>query len=76
MLPDTGWQGALTFAERLRRRVDDFTFGPPGIPLSLTISIGVALARGSDPVSSEMLIKEADTALYKAKTAGRNRVFS
>jgi diguanylate cyclase (GGDEF)-like protein len=76
VLPDTGWQGALTFAERLRRRVDDFTFGPPGIPLSLTISVGVALARGSDPVSSEMLIKEADTALYKAKTAGRNRVFS
>src|SRR5436305_10330749 len=67
VLPDTGWQGALTFAERLRRRVDDFTFGPPGIPLSLTISVGVALARGSDPVSSEMLIKEADTALYKAK---------
>jgi diguanylate cyclase (GGDEF)-like protein len=76
VLPDTGWQGALTFAERLRRRVDDFTFGPPGMPLSLTISIGVALARGSDPVTSEMLIKEADNALYKAKTAGRNRVFS
>jgi diguanylate cyclase (GGDEF)-like protein len=76
VLPDTGWQGALTFAERLRRRVDDFTFGPPGTPLSVTISIGVALGRGSDPISSDMLIKEADAALYKAKTAGRNRVFS
>lgn len=76
VLPDTGWQGALTFAERLRRRVDDFSFGPPGTPMSLTISIGVALARGSDPISSDMLLKEADIALYKAKTAGRNRVFS
>jgi len=76
VLPDTGWQGALTFAERLRRRVDDFTFGPAGTPITLTISIGVALGRGSDPISSEMLIKEADNALYKAKTAGRNRVFS
>jgi diguanylate cyclase (GGDEF)-like protein len=76
VLPDTGWQGALTFAERLRRRVDDFTFGPPGTPLSATISVGVALARVNDPISSDMLIKEADAALYKAKTAGRNRVFS
>jgi diguanylate cyclase (GGDEF)-like protein len=76
VLPDTGWQGALTFAERLRRRVDDYTFGPAGTPIALTISIGVALGRGSDPISSEMLIKEADNALYKAKTAGRNRVFS
>ncbi len=76
VLPDTGWQGALTFAERLRRRVDDFTFGPPGTPVTTTISIGVALGRGSDPISTDMLIKEADAALYKAKTAGRNRVFS
>jgi diguanylate cyclase (GGDEF)-like protein len=76
VLPDTGWQGALTFAERLRRRVDDFTFGPPGTPMRLTISVGVALGRGSDPITSDMLLKDADTALYKAKTAGRNRVFS
>jgi diguanylate cyclase (GGDEF)-like protein len=76
VLPDTGWQGALTFAERLRRRVDDFAFGSPGMALSLTVSIGVALGRGSDPVTADMLLNEADTALYKAKTAGRNRVFS
>ena len=30
VLPDTGWQGALTFAERLRRKVDDFAFGGGG----------------------------------------------
>src|SRR6185312_9490303 len=73
ILPDTGWQGALTFAERLRRCVDDFTFGPPDTPMSTTISVGVALARGSDPISADMLLKEADAALYKAKAAGRNR---
>lgn len=76
LLPDTGWQGALTFAERLRRRVDDFTFGPPGQPMALTISVGVALARGSDPLSPEELLKEADRSLYKAKQQGRNRVFA
>ncbi|MEO6879215.1 MAG: GGDEF domain-containing protein, partial [Gemmatimonadaceae bacterium] len=76
ILPDTGWQGALTFAERLRRRVDDFTFGAPGTPMSTTISVGVALARAGEPISTDMLLKEADAALYKAKVAGRNRVFS
>lgn len=76
LLPDTGWQGALTFAERLRRRVDDFTFGPPGVPMTITISVGVALARGSDAISPEELLKEADRSLYKAKQQGRNRVFA
>ena len=76
LLPDTGWQGALTFAERLRRRVDDFTFGPPGSPMAITISVGVALARGTDPLSPEELLKEADRSLYKAKQQGRNRVFA
>lgn len=76
LLPDTGWQGALTFAERLRRRVDDFTFGPPGNPMTITISVGVALARGTDPISPEELLKEADRSLYKAKQQGRNRVFA
>jgi diguanylate cyclase (GGDEF)-like protein len=76
VLPDTGWQGALTFAERLRRRIDDFSFGPSGMALSLTVSIGVALGRGTDPITADMLLNDADTALSKAKTAGRNRVFS
>lgn len=76
LLPDTGWQGALTFAERLRRRVDDYTFGPPGSPMTVTISVGVALARGTDTISPEELLKEADRSLYKAKQQGRNRVFA
>jgi diguanylate cyclase (GGDEF)-like protein len=76
LLPDTGWQGALTFAERLRRCVDDYSFGPPDTPVSTTISVGVALGRGADATSADALLKEADAALYKAKTAGRNRVFS
>ena len=76
ILADTDWQGALLFAERTRRRVDEATFGPAGMSIGATISLGVALSRGNDPVSTDMLLKEADVALYKAKTAGRNRVFS
>ena len=73
LLPDTGWQGAMTFAERLRRNVDDHHFGTDPSP-DVTISIGVALARGSDDLSVGDLLEEADRSLYKAKSAGRNRI--
>jgi diguanylate cyclase (GGDEF)-like protein len=76
VLPDTGWQGALTFAERLRRKVDDYDFGADSTPIRITISVGVALARGTDPISPEMLLQEADRSLYKAKSGGRNRIFA
>jgi diguanylate cyclase (GGDEF)-like protein len=76
VLPDTGWQGALTFAERMRRKVDDFSFGAASGATGLTISVGVALARGTDPVSPEMLLQDADRSLYKAKSGGRNRIFA
>lgn len=73
LLPDTGWQGAITFAERLRRNVDDHTFGAQPSP-EVTVSIGVALARGSDDISVVHLLGEADRSLYKAKSGGRNRI--
>ena len=76
VLPDTGWQGALTFAERIRRKVDDFSFGAATGAIGLTISVGVALARGTDQVSPEVLLHEADRSLYKAKSGGRNRIFA
>ncbi|MDQ2664706.1 MAG: GGDEF domain-containing protein [Gemmatimonadota bacterium] len=76
VLPDTGWEGALTFAERLRRKVDEFAFGEDTEVIRLTVSVGVALARGNDPNSPETLLQEADRSLYKAKSGGRNRVFA
>ena len=73
LLPDTTWQGATTFAERLRRRVDDHVFcGREQV--GVTISVGVAVARGTDEVPPEYLLEEADRSLYKAKTSGRNRI--
>ena len=75
MLPDTAWQGAMTFAERLRRNVDEHRFElSPGNALPITISVGVALAKGNDPVTHDDLLQSADRALYKAKSGGRNRI--
>jgi diguanylate cyclase (GGDEF)-like protein len=76
VLPDTGWEGALTFAERMRAKVDGHTFATLTETMGITISVGVAVHRGSDPMSPALLLQEADQSLYKAKTGGRNRVFA
>ena len=73
LLPDTGWQGAITLAERLRRGVDEETFAGT-LEIPLTVSIGIALARGTDDVRANDLLEEADRSLYRAKSGGRNRI--
>lgn len=74
LLPDNGAEGAAAFAERLRRRVDDFVFGRVDDPIALTISVGVAVGNPADGGTPAELVQQADAALYQAKTAGRNRV--
>ena len=74
LLPDTGWQGATTFAERLRRNVHDHAFQDGSTSIDITISVGVALARGTDPISIDDLLEAADRSLYRAKSGGRNRI--
>ena len=74
VLPDTDWHGATSFAERLRHRVNEFTFGPPGAPLAITISVGVAIGDGASSIAPQVLLGDADRSLYRAKTEGRNRV--
>ncbi len=74
VMPLTGLAGALQSAERIRGAIER-TRVPlaNGTIVPLTASLGVALFQeGSD--SPETLINAADSALYRAKAAGRNRV--
>ena len=64
---------AMAFAERLRRNVDEHTFGGDEV-IDITISVGVTHARGTDSLSAEELLEQADRNLYKAKDGGRNRI--
>ncbi len=73
LLPDSGWPGATTFAERVRHAVDTCAFGGAHA-LELTVSVGVAVARAKDDVTPEFLLEEADRRLYQSKFNGRNRV--
>lgn len=72
LLPETPQDGAVVVAERIRRSVEDFTFC--GGRIQLTASGGVATFP-DDAMSYEELLERADIQLYRAKRAGRNRVY-
>jgi diguanylate cyclase (GGDEF)-like protein len=70
LLPGTTTDGAMTVAERIRKEVEEIKI--PACPRQITISLGVASWFGGE--TAEALVARADTALYEAKTTGRNRV--
>ncbi len=74
LLPGTVLDSAVTFAERLRQRVDDHTFSFEGGTLKRTMSCGVAAWPHPRVSGREEMLKAADDALYVAKELGRNRV--
>ncbi|MSU88301.1 diguanylate cyclase [Rhodobacteraceae bacterium 2CG4] len=75
-MPDTAPETGARAAERLRAAVSALRIRPaPALPpLSVTISVGVAVAMPGRQPSFERLCAEADRALYESKLAGRNCV--
>jgi len=76
LLPEQTLESAKFAAERLRRGVEDLAIpheakAPPGV---VTISLGLAVLSSGEEKPTEKLLREADTALYRAKEAGRNTV--
>lgn len=71
LLPATVASDAARVAERLRISVAELDLSHIAPNLHVTLSAGVADARGGDAVS---LLAMADKSLYGAKAAGRNRV--
>jgi diguanylate cyclase (GGDEF)-like protein len=76
-LPETGLQGALEVAERIRARIASqqiARFDGEG-SIAITASIGAATMSGG-PEDTEALIAAADAALYEAKAAGKDQVIA
>ncbi|WP_420933216.1 diguanylate cyclase [Alteromonas sp. A081] len=69
MSTQTALAGALKLAEKVRRLLAAYKMDVVG---TITASFGVAEYRQNE--SAESFFKRADTLLYKAKKAGRNRV--
>ena len=77
LLPDTALVHAIRVAENLRAAVERIRIRKAGsgdIVRSLTVSCGVAMLKNDDALLD--LVDRADSALYAAKQAGRNRVIT
>jgi two-component system cell cycle response regulator len=77
VLPETGHQGAMFVAEKIRTVITDTAFVTREGDVAATSSFGVASTaeHGPDLVTkSETLIRAADQCLYASKQSGRNRV--
>jgi two-component system cell cycle response regulator len=75
VMPETDMAVATMVAERIRRRIatEPFAIQQGAHNLEVTISIGIA-AIGGEGDTAAAILKRADTALYRAKRDGRNRV--
>jgi len=74
ILPSTGLEGAIVFAERLRRKCESHPFQYGKEALHVTISAGVAAIDSNNLLSKDEFLKSVDEKLYEAKTSGRNKV--
>ncbi|REG82581.1 sensor domain-containing diguanylate cyclase [Marinomonas pollencensis] len=72
LLPNTSSEGAVSFCEKLRKKIEATDFKTDKGNIKITISLGVAQLTEQDVNTSSWLTR-ADEALYKAKTAGRNQ---
>lgn len=66
VMPQTTLAGARVFAHRVRKRVE--------VELRTSVSFGLTEVQNGD--DSRSLLARADSALYSAKAAGRNRLFT
>jgi diguanylate cyclase (GGDEF)-like protein len=74
ILPDTGREGAVAVAERIRDRIRAFRFlAEEGLSVHLTASIGVATLPDVAG-SAEELLRAADKAMYRVKDTGKDGI--
>ena len=72
--PQTDANGALHLAEKLRYHTENHPFltGNSEAPASISCSIGIAMLE--EDSTDQLMLEQADNALYKSKRNGRNKV--
>jgi diguanylate cyclase len=77
-MPHTSATEALPVAERIGNDVRERVFLADGLPVHITLSIGLATypAVEQGVKTKSALLSAADQALYKAKLAGKNRTLA
>jgi diguanylate cyclase (GGDEF)-like protein/PAS domain S-box-containing protein len=74
ILPGANIQAALSVAEKIRQSLADTAINYNDATVKVTASIGLAETTGGILADIDTIINNADTALYKAKARGRNRI--
>ncbi len=74
-LPNMPESAALETADTLRKRVQELEFSAGNSSFHITISIGLAAYDPARHKNLDMMITDADMALYAAKNNGKNAVF-
>jgi diguanylate cyclase (GGDEF)-like protein len=69
ILPETDLAGAQQVASRIHAAIAN----ADDLRNPVTVSVGVSILYGAD-VAAELLVQQADRALYEAKRTGRNRI--
>lgn len=72
ILVETSSDLALKTAERIRARVESMRYTSHGSTILVTVSIGIVQCQSGDMTPTAVFAR-ADSALYEAKHAGRNR---
>jgi diguanylate cyclase (GGDEF)-like protein len=73
ILPDSDLHGAIETAKRIQRSLANNCLVFEGKDVCVTVSMGVCSANDKH-ANFEQLLNDADTAMYKAKSNGRNRI--
>lgn len=76
LLPETTLDGGIALAERIRKDLAQTRFKFEQETVTVTLSGGVVSAKPGSVNEHNRLLDEADTLLYQAKKAGRNRVMA
>ncbi len=74
VLPDTGSDGAVSVADRVRTRIAEHPFlAVDGLDIRLTASVGIATLPDAARTAEELL-SAADAAMYRVKETGKNGI--
>ena len=76
VLTGTNYDGAVSYAERLRKIIQDYDFNNGEHRMDLTTSMGFAVLKpeAHHDLTAKDIVQWADRALYESKEHGRNRV--